>query len=355
MIVCFALTICFCLSLFSPKTSLAKVELLLLTSYVRSNFKKFFISISATSLLAKLANHDVLDSDESKLRGDLTTSQCYSCVSKTPELSDKLCGQAVAARVQLSGCYLRYEVAGFKQVPETEFLYKVCGSSSQASVRTEFESRRDTAFNMAEDGVKSGSSLFYTGDYQSVYVLGQCEGDLGTADCGDCVKTAFETAKQDCGDSVSAQVYLDKCYISYSYYPNGIPTISSGSGGTRERTQKTVAISVGGVAGLGFIVVCLMCLKSVLERRSKKHEGARYAQLKQIRTSRRRTTKTSKCLRCNDKAHCSPKKRTQIQGIGLGEEQPNLSLPSTSWAWSWAPNRAYDACRVESPLVRFKE
>ncbi|KAL4384661.1 hypothetical protein GQ457_15G015060 [Hibiscus cannabinus] len=222
--------------------------------------------------------------------GDLTTSQCYSCVSKTPELSDKLCGQAVAARVQLSGCYLRYEVAGFKQVPETEFLYKVCGSSSQASVRTEFESRRDTAFNMAEDGVKSGSSLFYTGDYQSVYVLGQCEGDLGTADCGDCVKTAFETAKQDCGDSVSAQVYLDKCYISYSYYPNGIPTISSGpistvalfslkklivagSGGTRERTQKTVAISVGGVAGLGFIVVCLMCLKSVLERRSKKHEG----------------------------------------------------------------------------------
>ncbi|GMJ00747.1 plasmodesmata-located protein 1, PLASMODESMATA-LOCATED PROTEIN 1A [Hibiscus trionum] len=207
-------------------------------------------------------------------RGDLTTSQCYSCVSKTPELSDKLCGKAVAARVQLSGCYLRYEVAGFKQVPETEFLYKVCGSSSQASsMRTELESKRETAFNMAEDGVKSGSSLFYTGDYQSVYVLGQCEGDLGTANCGDCVKTAFETAKEDCGDSVSAQVYLDKCYISYSYYPNGIPTISSGRGDTRERTQKTVAIAVGGVAGLGFIVVCLMCLKSVLNRRSKKHEG----------------------------------------------------------------------------------
>ncbi|XP_039048123.1 plasmodesmata-located protein 1-like [Hibiscus syriacus] len=206
-------------------------------------------------------------------RGDVTTSQCYGCVSKIPELSDKLCGGAVAARVQLSGCYLRYEVAGFKQVPETQFLYKVCGSSSQASRRTEFESKRDTAFNMTEDGVKSGSSLFYTGDYQSVYVLGQCEGDLATNDCGDCVKTAFETAKQDCGDSFSAQVYLHKCYISYSYYPNGIPTISSGSGETRQRTQKTVAIAVGGVAALGFIVVCLMCLKSVLKRRSKKHEG----------------------------------------------------------------------------------
>lgn len=204
-------------------------------------------------------------------RGDLSTSQCYSCVSKIPKISDKVCGKAVAARVQLSGCYLRYEISGFKQVPETEFLYKVCGSSS--SGRTEFEKRRETAFNMAEEGVKSGSSLFYTGDYQSVYVLAQCQGDMGTANCGDCVKTAFETVKNDCGDSVSAQLYLHKCYISYSYYPNGIPTISSGTGETRQRTQKTVAIAVGGVAGLGFLVVCLMFLKSVVKKRSKKHEG----------------------------------------------------------------------------------
>ena len=161
-------------------------------------------------------------------RGDLTTSQCYSCVSKIPEISDKLCGKAVAARVQLSGCYLRYEIVGFKQVPETEFLYKVCGTSQASG--TDFESRRDTAFNMTEDGVKSGSSLFYTGDYQSVYVLGQCEGDLATSDCGDCVKSAFGTAKDDCGDSISGQVYLHKCYISYSYYPTGVPTISSASG-----------------------------------------------------------------------------------------------------------------------------
>ncbi|MBA0732792.1 hypothetical protein Gogos_016858 [Gossypium gossypioides] len=204
-------------------------------------------------------------------RGDLSTSQCYRCVSKIPKISDKVCGKAVAARVQLSGCYLRYEIAGFKQVPETEFLYKVCGSSS--SGRIEFEKRRETAFNMAEEGVKSGSSLFYTGDYQSVYVLAQCQGDMGTANCGDCVKTAFETAKNNCGDSVSAQLYLHKCYISYSYYPNGIPTISSGTGETRQRTQKTVAIAVGGVAGLGFLVVCLMFLKSVVKKRSKKHEG----------------------------------------------------------------------------------
>ncbi|MBA0733094.1 hypothetical protein Gogos_017136 [Gossypium gossypioides] len=193
-------------------------------------------------------------------RGDLTPSQCYTCVSKIPEMSDKLCGSAVAARVQLSGCYLRYEVVGFKQVPGTEFLYKVCGSSRARG--TEFESRRDAAFNMAENGVKSGggggSSLFYTGNYQSVYVLGQCEGDLAASDCGDCVTSAFETAKDDCGDSVSGQVYLHKCYISYSYYSNGVPTISTPSGtgagtGTRQHAQRTVAIA--GLGTVGFLVL----------------------------------------------------------------------------------------------------
>ncbi|OMO64980.1 hypothetical protein CCACVL1_21592 [Corchorus capsularis] len=211
-------------------------------------------------------------------RGDLTTSQCGSCVGKIPDISDKLCGKAIAARIQLSGCYLRYEIVGFKQVQDTQFLYKVCGSgSSQSQAKAsgaEFEGRRDKAFNMAEDGVKSGSSLFYTGDYQSVYVLGQCEGDMATNECGDCVKTAFQTAKDDCGDSISGQIYLQKCYISYSYYPNGVPTVSSSSGtGTKQHTQKTVAIAVGGVAALGFIVVCLMFLKSVLKKPSGKHQG----------------------------------------------------------------------------------
>ncbi|GMI69269.1 plasmodesmata-located protein 1, PLASMODESMATA-LOCATED PROTEIN 1A [Hibiscus trionum] len=206
-------------------------------------------------------------------RGDLTITQCYTCVSRIPEMSDKLCGKAVAARVQLTGCYLRYEIVGFKQVPGTEFLYKACGSSKASG--TEFESRRDAAFNTAENGVKSGgNSLFYAGQYQSVYVLGQCEGDLGTSDCGDCVKSAFETAKNGCGDSVSGQVYLHKCYISYSYHSNGVPTISSPSGtGTRQSTQRTVAIAVGGVAAVGFIIVCLMFLKSVFKKRRSKHSG----------------------------------------------------------------------------------
>lgn len=190
-------------------------------------------------------------------------------------MADKLCGRAIAARIQLSGCYLRYEVVGFKQVSDTELLYKACGSR-QASANG-FEQKRDTAFGMVESGIKSDGAeaggLFYTGSYESVYVLGQCEGDLSGDSCVDCVKGAVDRAKTECGDSISAQVYLQKCYISYSYYPDGVPSMSSASGAGQEHTQRTVAIAVGGLAAFGFVIVCLLFLKSVMKKRGGKRGG----------------------------------------------------------------------------------
>ncbi|XP_027367632.1 cysteine-rich repeat secretory protein 56-like [Abrus precatorius] len=167
-------------------------------------------------------------------RGDLSNSACYNCVSKIPYMLDKLCGKVVAARIQLTGCYLRYEVVGFKQVPETQLLYKVCGAKQESDG---FEERRDYAFGMVENGVKSGGNLFYTGSYQSLYVLGQCEGDLANDDCGDCMKSAEDQTKAECGDSDSAQIYLHKCFISYSYYSKGVSILSSSPG----RAMETIS------------------------------------------------------------------------------------------------------------------
>lgn len=156
---------------------------------------------------------------------------------------------------------MRYEVAGFKQVTATELLYKVCGST-QAS-QSGFEEKRDTTFGMMEKGVEGGDG-FYTGTYESVYVLGQCEGDMGGSDCGDCVNTAVERVKTECGDSISGQIYLHKCYISYSYYPTGVPSQSSAESG--QSTEKTVALVVGGVAALGFGIACLMFVRTAFKK-----------------------------------------------------------------------------------------
>ncbi|KAJ0111033.1 hypothetical protein Patl1_01704 [Pistacia atlantica] len=177
-------------------------------------------------------------------RGDLAVTQCNTCVSKISDMVDKLCGKSIAAQ-----------------------------DSTQWASGTGFENKRDMAFSVLTNGVKNSGS-FYTGKYEEVYVLGQCEGDLASNDCGDCVKSAVERAKDDCGKSIAVQIYLHKCYISYSYYPNGVPNTSSSpltaGGGTRQHTQKTVAIAVGGIAVLGFGVVLLMFVWSAVKKRGGK-------------------------------------------------------------------------------------
>ncbi|XP_043721734.1 plasmodesmata-located protein 2-like isoform X2 [Telopea speciosissima] len=194
-------------------------------------------------------------------RGDLSNNDCYSCVGKLPDMANQLCGSAVAARVQLYGCYLLYEVSGFPAVSGVEMLYKTCSASEAAGVG--FEERRDTALTVLESGVASNNG-FYMTSYQSVYMLAQCEGDLGSSDCEKCVQTAVQKAQVECGSSISGQVYLQMCFISYSYQPNGVSRKSSS--GVGQNTGKTIAIVVGGAAALGFLVICLTFVRSLMKK-----------------------------------------------------------------------------------------
>ncbi|XP_024985888.1 cysteine-rich repeat secretory protein 3-like [Cynara cardunculus var. scolymus] len=219
-------------------------------------------------------------------RGDLSNVDCYTCVSRLPILMDKLCGKTVAARIQLLGCYMLYEVSGFAQISGMELLYKTCGSSNAGG--SGFQERRDSAFSSLESVVGSASGGFYTTTYESVYVLGQCQGDLGTSDCGNCVKSAVQRAQVECGSSISGQIYLHRCFISYNYYPNGTPkpknpsasasssssssysspssSSSSSSSSSGSNTGKTVAIILGGAAGVGFLIVFLLMARNAMKK-----------------------------------------------------------------------------------------
>ncbi|PKA52103.1 Cysteine-rich repeat secretory protein 3 [Apostasia shenzhenica] len=162
-------------------------------------------------------------------RGDLSSSDCSACIAKAVPMWSSICGATVAARVQLAGCYALYEISGFPQVSGTQMLYKTCGSGG-GSGGTGFEEKRDTALSSLQSGVTAGRG-FYATNYQSVYAMAQCEADLSSADCGECVEQAVQKSQVECGGASSGQVYLDKCYISYSYYPNGVPQGGAGSGG----------------------------------------------------------------------------------------------------------------------------
>ncbi|XP_077227817.1 plasmodesmata-located protein 1 [Tasmannia lanceolata] len=190
-------------------------------------------------------------------RGDLTNADCNNCVKKLPAMSTNLCGQTISGRIHLAGCYIVYQTSDFPQLSGTELLYKTCSGSKES-----FEDKRNTAFANLETGIAGGSG-FYATTYGSVYVVAQCEGDLSVSDCGACVKEAVQRAEAECGNSIAGQIYLNRCYMSYSYYPNGVGH-SSGSG---QQTGKTVAIVVGGAAALGFGVICLLFLRSLWKKR----------------------------------------------------------------------------------------
>lgn len=205
-------------------------------------------------------------------RGDLSSSDCQNCIKKIPSMSQKLCGEAVAARVQLEGCYLRYEVVGFREAGATDLLFKICGSTQVSG--SGFGDKLEPALGEIAKGVNGGNG-FYVGVYQSVYVLGQCEGDLIGGDCVNCVKNAAQKAKSECGASISAQIYLQLCYITYSYYPNGVPSksMSSSSSGTGRDTQKMVAIVLGGLVGVGLVAACLLFTRSAYKKQSRAKYG----------------------------------------------------------------------------------
>ncbi|KAK6138764.1 hypothetical protein DH2020_027492 [Rehmannia glutinosa] len=217
-------------------------------------------------------------------RGDLSNVDCYNCVSKLPILIDKLCSKVIAARIQLFGCYMLYEVSGFVQISGMEMLYKSCSGKNVGGAG--FEERRDTALTSLENGMSSGNG-FYTTSYEAVYVLGQCEGDVGASDCVECVKSAVQRAQVECGSSIGGQIYLHKCFIGYSYYPNGVPKRSSSgsfsspsSSGNNyfslwpgPNTGKTVAIILGGAAGVGFVVICLLFARGLLKKKDGKQEN----------------------------------------------------------------------------------
>ncbi|WOL09943.1 hypothetical protein Cni_G18697 [Canna indica] len=199
-------------------------------------------------------------------RGDLSSSDCSTCVGRALPMWTSLCGPAAAARVQLNGCYALYQASGFPQVSGTRMLYKACGSGGGGGG---FEVKRDTALAQLQSGVASGQG-FYVTSYASVYAMAQCEGDLSAGDCSECVAQAVQKSEVECGGASSGQVYLDKCYISYSYYASGVLHGGGGGGGGGSgggQTEKTVAIVVGGAAGVAFLVICLLFARSVMRKR----------------------------------------------------------------------------------------
>ncbi|KAL2325327.1 hypothetical protein Fmac_024385 [Flemingia macrophylla] len=214
----------------------------------QSSQHKFFKTMEAVT-------DDTAISGLFQCRDDISKEDCFTCVNTLPHMSNTLCSGSTSARVQLHGCYMHFET---EEVPQKTresdgssniLLHKNCGEPVGDYIR--FKELMDEAFLALESGILNSNGYYIT-DYKSVKLTAQCEGDSDTCDCSNCINDAVQAAREECTASLSAQIYLQRCFISYGMH---VPGTSRNN-----NTEKLAAIVVGGAAALllGFILLSLL-------------------------------------------------------------------------------------------------
>ncbi|CDY49342.1 BnaA05g33040D [Brassica napus] len=208
-------------------------------------------------------------------REDYPSEICHRCVRELRDISSRLCGNATSARVHLRGCHMVYEIEhvdtptsqanhhNYKllETPERGLIHKICDGAT-AETLVGFEEMRTVALTAAETGVVGGHG-FYEESYKLLHVVAQCDGHVEACDCGECVSAAAAAAAEECPWSTASQIYLEGCYVGYTYNPHEYPGDSYHEEGVKTSTGKSLAIVVGGVAALVFVAIFFLFLKGL--------------------------------------------------------------------------------------------
>ncbi|XP_062084356.1 plasmodesmata-located protein 3-like [Humulus lupulus] len=255
----------------NPKTKTLTTSTYQSQPQALSSLFQELVSQSSKSKFFKTTQLSVLDDQTAvtglfQCREDITNEECLSCVKTLPKTATNMCHAAPSARVQLRQCYIRYEPEEFvldmhsSTQDQLVLLHKACGPES--SHVAGFEAMRDAALLALEDSVVEKGG-FCKANFELVQAMAQCEGEMEACECGVCVNKAVEMAQEECGKSVSAEIYLDKCFLSYSYYPQGITEDGENRGTNNSSNNRKIrAIVVGGAAALGFGFIFLLFIKS---------------------------------------------------------------------------------------------
>ncbi|KAJ9545934.1 hypothetical protein OSB04_025641, partial [Centaurea solstitialis] len=222
-------------------------------------------------------------------RMDLTNDQCHTCIlTILPRLP---CGSILLARVQLRGCYLSLQLEPESEpepeldpVPEeggrinsralasTTFVQKDYLQHKKCGLRrVGFEGLEEimyAAFEAVIGCAMSGGDGHCVTTLEGIYAMGQCEGNLGKCECGKCVDSAFQVARDECWGSDSGEVYLENCFVSFSDDESN----QGDRNFSREHdigggSAKLVAIVVGVGVAIALLSTVCYCIRSSTRKR----------------------------------------------------------------------------------------
>ncbi|XP_023526414.1 cysteine-rich repeat secretory protein 12-like isoform X1 [Cucurbita pepo subsp. pepo] len=202
-------------------------------------------------------------------RGDFQNAACAKCVAHAVAQLGSICLDACGGALQLEGCFVKYDNVSFLGVEDKTVVVKKCGAVM--GYDSGGWARRDAvlAYLAAADGSGGGYQPFRVGGSGDVQGVAQCVGDLDAGECQDCVVTAVGRLKAECAAAGWGDVFLGKCYARFSH--GGIRPHGGGGGNDGRNTdveiEKTLAVIIGLIAGIAFIVVFLAFLSHYCEKR----------------------------------------------------------------------------------------
>ncbi|KAM3281517.1 plasmodesmata-located protein 6 isoform X2 [Capsicum chacoense] len=190
-------------------------------------------------------------------RGDLGSSDCRKCVAAAVSQLGTLCPVSCGGALQLDGCFVKYDNVSFLGVEDKGVVMHKCGPYVMD----------DSSMLTRNDGVLtylSGMGQYFrvagSGKIQGV---AQCTQDMSTSECDDCLSEAIKRLKSECGSSPWGDMFLSKCYARFS--ERGF-TSKSGD----EDVEKTLAITIGLIAGVAVLIVFLSVVSKLCERKGGK-------------------------------------------------------------------------------------
>ncbi|KAL8161179.1 hypothetical protein V2J09_012668 [Rumex salicifolius] len=185
-------------------------------------------------------------------RGDLSMPDCASCVARSTAQMGAMCPSSYGAALQLQGCYVKYDNAAFVGVEDKTVVYKKFGQSVGYDGLE--VAARDSVLGGLVKG--AGNGPFRVVGSKDVRGVAQCVGDLSVGQCQDCVATAVNLVKSQCGTASYGDMFLGKCYARFNVGGSSGGYSSSGSGGFAKSLRvKTFAFVVGLLAGVVLLVI----------------------------------------------------------------------------------------------------
>ncbi|XP_041999597.1 plasmodesmata-located protein 6-like [Salvia splendens] len=198
-------------------------------------------------------------------RGDLSSSDCHSCVANAISRIGGYCMGTCGGALQLDGCFIKYDNASFVGALDKTVVSRKCGPPSGAG------NERDAV--LAYLGGGGGGQYFRVGGSGRVQGVVQCEQDLSSGQCDECLSEAIQRLRTECATSPWGDVFLAKCYARYSVSQTqaaatGYARPSSESErDDNDETEKTLALFIGLIAGVTMLIVFISFLGKSLQRK----------------------------------------------------------------------------------------